>query len=594
MSATSQPAPDPGGALTFGPAVIIGTAPDQVRYRGGEPSVQSGLSGTLWSTNAGPSQIWKSSDRGSTWAFVAPPLTLGGGDMDAAEDDAGRVHVVDLTDGFVNRLGCIFYYRSTDGGRTFDIVRATHGGGVWVDGDGGCGTTATTGGHVDRPWVATLGDRTVYIVYRDSTSGSRNLGGSVDMSVDGGNTFTHASIGDPLPAPDSMAVDPVDGTVYVVGTDAGTFDAPLNRSHGRSVRVTTFKDGQQKSSTLVIDSSQIDTRAGGFPTLAVDAGHNVYAAWNDNSAGTFDVYVSVSRDHAVTWSTPVRVSHGQTVATYATIVAGAAGRVAVAWYGTADPAKARYDAAGATWYVYVAQSINALDAAPTYSTVKASDAPFHHGSICRDAALCEGMPTTTLPANYEVGIADFFQMTLDNTGAIVVIWTDTTGASGPKDHVARQIGGPLLKASSLTPALTQKIQSINSFAARPTSDSQSTVFTESELNAYIHTLGRAQSSSIADLTVTLTGPNRMTLRGVTTGRVPVTIDGQVTAQNGIVTLTIDGAKMGEQPMDARSLKSVLDAIVDPRSAGFSLSSPFQLPARIRDLSIDRGRLTMIQ
>src|SRR5205807_5282120 len=137
--------PSADSPLAFGPFVVIGA--DQTRFHGGEPFLQRGLSGTLWSTNTAPSQIWKSTDRGSTWTFVAPALSLGGGDMDAAEDDAGRVHVVDLTDGSVNLLGCVFYYRSTDGGRTFDSVRATHGGGVWVDGDGGC-ASRSPGAHV--------------------------------------------------------------------------------------------------------------------------------------------------------------------------------------------------------------------------------------------------------------------------------------------------------------------------------------------------------------------------------------------------------------------------------------------------------------
>src|SRR5215471_7163872 len=83
-SGTSTSPADPNSALAFGPAVVIGA--DQPRFHGGEPSLQAGSSGTVWSTNIGPAQIWKSSDRGSTWSFVAPPLALGGGDMDAAED----------------------------------------------------------------------------------------------------------------------------------------------------------------------------------------------------------------------------------------------------------------------------------------------------------------------------------------------------------------------------------------------------------------------------------------------------------------------------------------------------------------------------
>src|SRR5207302_3076706 len=133
---------------------------------------------------------------------------------------------------------------------------------------------------------------------------------------------------------------------------------------------------------------------GGLPTIAVDAAHNVYAAWSDNSAGTTDVYVSVSRNRGATWSVPTRVSRGLTLAIYPTIVAGDAGRVAVAWYGTADRASSYNNALGASWYVYAAVSTNAADGAPTFETVKVSDQPFHHDSMCPHTDICEGIDTT--------------------------------------------------------------------------------------------------------------------------------------------------------------------------------------------------------
>src|SRR5437868_1378519 len=85
--------------------------------------------------------------------------------------------------------------------------------------------------------------------------------------------------------------------------------------------------------------------------IAVDRGHNVYVAWADNTAGTIDIYVSVSKDRGATWSAPARVRTGLTVSVFPALVAGDAGRAAVAWYGTADAARSRGEARGATWYV---------------------------------------------------------------------------------------------------------------------------------------------------------------------------------------------------------------------------------------------------
>src|SRR5207302_776022 len=96
----------------------------------------------------------------------------------------------------------------------------------------------------------------------------------------------------------------------------------IGRNTGRAVYVAGSRDGRAFSSALAFDGRQFDVAAGGFPSIAVDADHNVYVAWSDNSAGTTDVYVSVSRDRGTTWSASTRVSQGLTLAVYPTIVAG--------------------------------------------------------------------------------------------------------------------------------------------------------------------------------------------------------------------------------------------------------------------------------
>ncbi len=593
--ATSAPAlsgsstPEADAALAFGPDIVIGA--DQARFHGGEPSLQIGRSGTLWSTDVGPAQIWKSSDRGSTWTFVAPPLSIGGGDMDAAEDGAGRLHVIDIVEGSINPGTCAFYYRSSDGGHSFDIVRATHGGGMWSDGDGGCASGGKKG-SVDRPWVATFGDNTIYLTYIDPAGG-----GSVDISVDGGQTFSHASIGSFL-HPGGMAVDPVDGTLYTAGIEPGVYD---RRNVGQWVRVQTWQNGQLVSSSTVFDARQFDAAAGGyFPSVAVDEAHNVYVAWSDNSAGTTDVYVSVSRDRGSTWRTPTRISRNQTVAVYPTIVAGAQGRVALAWYGTSDRATSRGDAAGTSWFVYAAQSTNALDSTPTYSIVKVSDEPFHHNSICRGTAVCEGVATNTgaVPPGYEWGIADFFRMAIDAGGSLVVMWTDTAHPDGPKDHVARQIDGPLLRGSSLPPMLTQKIKDINAFTERRTSTNRSSIISEGELNAYVQQWVRTQRTTLVDPTVTLSGTNRFTVRALlhrgALGRVPLTIAGALATHDGTARLTVESATVGNAPVVDRELERLLDTVFDPARVGIDLRAPFPLPARIRETHIDGKQLVILQ
>jgi uncharacterized protein (TIGR03437 family) len=416
--------------LAFGPFTVV---QDGGHLAAGEPTLHAGRDGTLWVTDLIPAQIWKSTDRGSTWTFVPPPLSFGGSDMDAAQDDAGRVHVLDQSS-----TNCIYYYRSSDGGQTFELLKTLQGGGVWGAANGRCDSS---GVRVDRPWVRTLGADRVYVVTKDSN------GTSVNISQDGGQTFAHTTIGrEAFTEQQGAAVDPTDGSLYLIGGVLETLDPALGKNPSHEIQVAASPDVHTFSTSTVVSNQKADLAESEFPSIAVDAAHNVYAAWSDNSAGTVDVYIAVSRDRGKSWSAPIRVTQGQTVATYPTIVAGDAGRIAVAWYGTSDPATWRGDAHGTNWYVYAAISTNALDASPTFEQVKVTEQPSHHNSICFHLTMCEGMDFATAdPPGYERGLLDFFRMVLDPAGALNLVWADT-GAGGPRTHFARQTGGRLLKA----------------------------------------------------------------------------------------------------------------------------------------------------
>lgn len=424
----ATPATEP---LAFSGYVVLGRG--NSRFRGGEPSLNIGKSGTLWSTNIGPPQIWKSVDRGETWVHIEPPIRIGGADMDAAEDDAGRLHVADQTG-----TDCIFYSRSTDGGRSFDIVRGTHGEGVWFDGQGDCQTRYGVG--VDKPWIATWGSDTIYIVY-----GDRGLT-AIDYSYDGGSTFAHTEI--TFAQARGMAVDLLDGSLYLVNYSGGRFVPEMGAQVEHKIGVAHSPDGGKTfAASLVVDRGTFDVLAGGFPSIAVDRAHNVYVAWGDDSSGKVELYLSVSKDRGKTWRSPQKITGNQTVSIYPTIAAGDAGRIAIAWYGTADPAKSRYNAPNTLWYVYAVVSLNALEEEPTFAEARVSREPFHRNSICAHVNICEGVDVTTgqRPPGYEGGIADFFRMALDGEGLLNVVWTDTAHyKDAPKDHFARQVSGPRL------------------------------------------------------------------------------------------------------------------------------------------------------
>jgi hypothetical protein len=92
----------PATRLEFGPFVTVQNG--AVSNFSGEPSLQIGRDGTMWITDLSAEQIWKSADRGATWTYVPPPLTVGGSDLDGAQDDSGRVHIVDLS----RNIRCVY------------------------------------------------------------------------------------------------------------------------------------------------------------------------------------------------------------------------------------------------------------------------------------------------------------------------------------------------------------------------------------------------------------------------------------------------------------------------------------------------------
>lgn len=112
-------------------------------------------------------------------------------------------------------------------------------------------------------------------------------------------------------------------------------------------------------------------------SLAVDTADNIYAVWQDR---TFRLpFLSVSRDHGQTWSTPlVFAPPGVHEVNFPTIVAGDPGRIAVLFPGSES---ADWDDATRPWNIYIVVSVSALDADPVFTWTTANDRsdPVHRG-----------------------------------------------------------------------------------------------------------------------------------------------------------------------------------------------------------------------
>jgi hypothetical protein len=228
----------------------------------------------------------------------------------------------------------------------------------------------------------------------------------------------------------------------------GTTYLAIERAQG--VSVASFdptSPGSLKEHTVAAKSHQVL-----FPTVAVDRAGTVYLAWTD--ATDFRVYLSHDLNHNLdSWSAPVVVNGGPVYTTVMPwVVAGDAGRVDVVFYGTSNPKSPTLNYG--PWYPYLAQSLNADAAAPTFTQAAMTDRPTHIDPVCLSGLGCTA--DTGPGGDRELG--DFFRVGLDPSGRAVVSFADgdnqlgTEVANGPlaapsfADFV-RQSTGPSLYAS---------------------------------------------------------------------------------------------------------------------------------------------------
>ena len=106
--------------------------------------------------------------------------------------------------------------------------------------------------------------------------------------------------------------------------------------------------------------------------LVSDSAGNLYLVWVD--AGDNNVYLSVSRDRAATWSPEKLIAApGVVQATMPAIAVRAPGHVAVAYWGTTNS-----DMTRSQWDGYVAESTDVLSPDPTFRSAVVQTTPGVH------------------------------------------------------------------------------------------------------------------------------------------------------------------------------------------------------------------------
>lgn len=382
----------------------------------GEPSlvVADGsvwVAGPLGSASRRADALWRSEDGLAFRSLGTPTYPFGGGDTDLDVRD-GTVFLSGIWGGAVSARGTAaddLPAPGYPGPWCVSLARAV-GDGAWEQNPVACDAP----GVLDRQWVGLAADGTVYVAYMHYP-----IGLVVARSEDAGRTFPDVTL---VPGTNARVVGPNP----LGGDHGGAGDIVLDDArpawllvpYASAEGVGVFVSDDRGASWAFHRAAESETADSGIPVAARDAGGRTYLVWYD-AAEPPGVRLAVSDDDGATWGAPERVAPGLATA-LPWVAAGAAGTVAVGFYGAeteGDPEAAEADV---PWYGHVAV---ARAGAPAVVTRLGED-PVHLGPICVTGGACD--PSTRR-------LLDFLQVRIDAADRVHVVLADD--ARGPGEPV---------------------------------------------------------------------------------------------------------------------------------------------------------------
>jgi hypothetical protein len=166
--------------------------------------------------------------------------------------------------------------------------------------------------------------------------------------------------------------------------------------------------------------------------------------------------------------------------------------------------------------------------------------------------------------------------------------------------------------------LRQKVATINAHAERPNPQGRRTTITENEVNSYlVYDAHQQLPAGVVEPSVTILGTGRLSGRAVVdldavrkakasasildptnylTGRLPVTATGTLTTNKGMGRFQLESATVGGVPVPKILLQEIVSyySRTADKPAGIGLDDPFALPARIREIQVERGQAIIVQ
>jgi hypothetical protein len=166
--------------------------------------------------------------------------------------------------------------------------------------------------------------------------------------------------------------------------------------------------------------------------------------------------------------------------------------------------------------------------------------------------------------------------------------------------------------------LKQKVATITAHGEKAINEPRKTILTESEVNSYLVFDAKEQlPAGVVEPWVTALGPGRVSGRAVVDldavrksknptslldpvnylfGRLPVTATGTLKTSNGVGRFELESASAGSIPIPKMLLQEIISHYSRTREnpSGLSLDDPFALPARIREIQVERGQAIIVQ
>ena len=405
---------DPGGHIyTCGPSGFSNVADyaevsldggDQFHLLGQAPRGQ--ISGGEGGGDCGLASAPVKNDLGQyTWAYTGlGPLT--NFSTGSAQDTGRTLHVGPVSESVpgVDRQWMVFTDANTvflnynQLAQGFTVQKSTDGGYSY-----GVGKVVSDSGGRIGPMRAILNGNPatakVYFPYDDGTKVK------LAYSPDGGDTWGNCTVGD-------AGIAPTAGFVVADHDKAGNIYVTYAEKGGRD---------KQDSYVMVVRSSQLSKCVDGADNVVVGDGRKIR----------------------------INIGGIETTVMPWIVASGQPGRFAVAFYGTDQVGDPNVGTFKGAWNVYVAMTLNALDAKPTVGMVKASSHPTHFDSICLNGTACD-------VAMGDRSLVDYFAMDLNPTdGRLSIVYNNAAKKPGESEGhiglsvVMTQNTGPSLLGGTL-------------------------------------------------------------------------------------------------------------------------------------------------